>query len=64
MKPLDDFEAMINEINRAVAEGDLELNDYETDFMESVSERVANGVELTGPQDDMLTGLWKKATDH
>ena len=61
---MDDYEAMINEINRAVAEGDLDLNDYETDFMESISERVANGDELSGPQDAVLTKLWKKATDH
>lgn len=61
---MGDFEAMINDINRAVGDGDLDLNDYETDFMESVSERVANGIELAGPQDDTLTALWKKATDH
>ncbi len=61
---MDDFEAMINDINRAVGDGDLDLNDYETDFMESVSELVDNGDELTGPQDAVLTALWKKATDH
>ena len=64
MEAQDDFEAMLNDINRAVGDGDLELTEWEDDFLTSVSNRIDSGVELTQPQDDTLTALWKKATDH
>ncbi len=62
MKLGDDILEMVAAINRAVLEDDLDLNDWETGLLTSVSNRAENGRPLTGPQETSLDELWKKAT--
>ncbi len=62
MNPGEDILAMIADINRAVTDDDLDLNEWETGLLTSVSDRAQSGRPLTGPQETSLDELWKKAT--
>lgn len=62
MNPGEDILAMIADINRAVTDDDLDLNEWETGLLTSVSDRAQSGRPLTGPQEASLDELWKKAT--
>ena len=60
---MSDAKDMIAEINRAVSEDDLNLSEWEADFIESVGQRVQAGQELTEKQDEVLLRIWRKATE-
>lgn len=59
---MSDAKQLIAEINRAVAEEEFTLTEWEADFIESVGRRVQAGMELTDPQDEILETIWRKAT--
>ena len=59
---MGDAKAMIEEINRAVSEDRLDLNEWESEFVSSIGSRLQAGGSLTERQDAVLEKLWKKAT--
>lgn len=54
-------ETIIAEIERAVEEDRLHLNDWEDGFIESMRNRLADGFELTTNMDEQLRKIWEKA---
>jgi len=38
------------------------LTEWETNFIESISDRLATGSDLTPKQDETLNNIWEKAT--
>lgn len=48
---------LIEEIERAVEDGDIELSAWEDEFITSILPRVT----LTDKQDEILERIWKKA---
>jgi len=57
-----DAKSMIEEINRAVRDDDVDLSTWETDFIESVGGCVDAGIALSEKQDAVLVRIWKKCT--
>lgn len=57
----DDLKEIIAEINRAISDDDISLNDWESKFFNRVSEKVQRGRELTPNEDAALLGLWRRS---
>lgn len=57
-----DVKRMIWEINRAVSEDAFDLNDWETEFVESIGKQLEAGRALSDKQDEVLERIWRKAT--
>jgi hypothetical protein len=51
---------MIQDIEQAVLDEEINLNEWETDFFENVKRRVEEGRELTDPQEESLTKIWNR----
>lgn len=51
---------MIKDIEQAVLDKEINLNEWETDFFENVKRRVEEGRELTDPQEESLTKIWNR----
>ncbi len=59
---MKDAKAMLEAINRAVAEDSFNLTEWESTFIESIGRQVAEGRTLSDKQDAVLEKIWKKAT--
>jgi hypothetical protein len=59
---MSDSKELIAAINRAVSEDGFELNEWETNFLENVGRKAHAGQELSDRQDEILQGIWKRAT--
>lgn len=58
---LNDLKEMIADINRAVADDTFSLNEWETEFLESISNRVKDGFPLSDRQEQKLLEIWQRA---
>jgi hypothetical protein len=54
---------MIEEIERAIAEEDFNLTEWEDGFLESIKRQIANR-PLSDKQEDVLTKIWERAKSH
>ena len=59
-----DILAMLADIRRAIEEGDLALNEWETGFIRNMSVLARAGQKLSDKQDETLVDIWKKATGN
>ena len=57
-----DQKTMVNEIERAIEDGDYECNDWEKEFFHEMIRRRGQDFLITPKQDAALERLWKKAT--
>ena len=53
---------MIQAIERAIKEDEFDLNEWEENFLSSISRRANSGEALTDRQESALDTMWKKAT--
>ena len=58
----NDAKILIQEINEAVKNDDIDLTPWETEFMESIGSVVEAGFTLSEKQDAVLERIWKKCT--
>lgn len=58
----NDAKILIQEINEAVRNDDIDLTPWEAEFMESIGSVVEAGFNLTDKQDAVLEKIWRKAT--
>lgn len=59
---MSDAKQLLEEITRGILDGDVDLNEWETEFIESIGRQVAAGRELSDKQDEILERIWKKVT--
>ena len=57
-----DAKILIQEINQAVKDDDIDLTTWETEFMESIWSVIEAGFKLSDKQDAVLERIWRKAT--
>jgi hypothetical protein len=60
LNPNSDAKTMIAQINEAVSEDRLNLSEWESDFIESISSQVNRGRQLSEKQDEVLLRIWGK----
>jgi hypothetical protein len=54
-----EFEFIVGRINHLL----FELNEWETDFMASITPRVKNGIVLTNKQQEIVSKIWDRLED-
>jgi hypothetical protein len=59
---MSDAKQLLEEITRGILDGDVDLNEWETEFVESIGRQVAAGRELSDKQDEILERIWRKVT--
>lgn len=59
---MSDTKELLRQITRGILDGDIDLSEWETEFVESIGRQVAAGRELTDKQDEVLERIWKKVT--
>jgi len=57
---MSDLNTMLADINRAVSDEDIDLNEWETDFIESITKLVEANHDLTPRQEEKLIQIWEK----
>lgn len=55
-----DAKQMIAEINRAVADDEADLTEWEAKFVESIGGQLQAERPLSERQDEILEGIWRK----
>lgn len=58
MSSPDDINQMIEDCEQR----ESRLDDWERGFVSDISQRLAEGQSLTGPQDDKLVEIWERIT--
>jgi len=56
-----DADRMAEELSDAIAIGDFEPSDWEAEFVDSITEQLADGKTLTETQVEKLTEVYEKA---
>jgi len=59
---MSDAAELLRQITRGILDGDVDLSEWETEFIESIGRQVAAGRELSDKQDEILERIWKKVT--
>jgi hypothetical protein len=59
----NDQASMLADISREISEDRFSPNDFESKFLENVGELIRFEIELSGPQDEKLEEIWKKALE-
>lgn len=57
-----DAKVLLEEINRAVKDDDIDLSSWEIGFIQSIKDYVDFGIALTDKQDAVLERIWRRAT--
>jgi hypothetical protein len=59
---MSDTKQLLEEITRGILDGDVDLTEWETEFIESIGRQHAAGRPLSDKQDEILERIWKKVT--
>lgn len=54
-------QTMVEQIEEAVEDEEMELSEWETEFIENIKRRIASDEDLTPKQDEALLRIWRRA---